>query len=165
MIEIRLGQGSGEFRESLAEENQPMIPVFFCLGMQSMENENILIIEDDEDTGLYLKFFIGKKFQIYLFSSTDFYFKYNDSIGCSLIILDLSIRNKIDGEQIIKKIKSFKELKNLPLICISAQTSAQEKERTMSLGADEFLLKPVTNEKLMKVITNLLARTEKADLK
>lgn len=154
-IEIRLGQGSGEFRESLALENLPMIPILFNRD-NNMEEEKIIIIEDDEDTKLYLKFFIGKKFQIDLFTSDEFYSKHNESSFGDLIILDLSIKNKIDGEQIITKIRSSVLYKSIPLICISAQRSEQERGKVIALGADEFLLKPVANDKLLKVIKELL---------
>ncbi len=130
-----------------------------------MEKEKILIIEDDEDTKLYLKYFIGKKFYVYLYNSSDFYYKFNESVNYDLIILDLSIKNKIEGEQVIKKIKSSENLRKISLICISAQTSLEEKENVIALGADEFMLKPVANEKLMEAILTHLYKAAKANHK
>ena len=130
-----------------------------------MEKEKILIIEDDEDTRLYLTYFIGKKFYIHLYNSSDFYYKFNESVNYDLIILDLSIKNKIEGEQIIKKIKSSESFRKIPLICISAQTSLEEKENILALGADEFMLKPVANEKLMKAILAHLYKAAKTNHK
>ena len=118
--------------------------------------EKIIIIEDDEDTRLYFKFFIGNKFQVDLFTSSEFYsMPYESSFG-DLIILDLSIKNKINGELMITKIRNSVLYKSIPLVCISAQRSEQEKGKLIALGADEFLLKPVANDKLLKVIKELL---------
>ncbi len=122
-----------------------------------MEKEKILIIEDDEDTRMYLEFFIGKSFQIFIYNSSDFFNKFNDSLSCDLIVLDVSIKNQVNSDVLIKKIKTSRSLKNLPLICLSAQTSEHVRERALELGADEFLIKPVANNKLLKILEEYLS--------
>ncbi len=126
-----------------------------------MENEKILIIEDDEDTRMYLKFFIGKKFQINIYSTREFYSGGNIQVPVNLIIFDISIKNKVSGEQVIKKIKANNRLNHLPLVCLSALTSDQEREKILALGANEFLIKPIANDKLLEVIEMLLTENQR----
>ncbi len=71
-----------------------------------------------------------------------------------IIITDLMMP-EMDGFELCKVLKKDPELKHIPLIVVSALSSAKNKEQLLSLGADDYLQKPFEP-------AELVARAEKA---
>jgi CheY-like chemotaxis protein len=75
----------------------------------------------------------------------------------SLILTDLRFPD-ISGIEICQYIKQDPELRNIPVIVSSA--SDMEEEEVYQAGADLFLLKPVSSQKLLTHVQNLLQKTK-----
>ena len=58
-----------------------------------------------------------------------------------LILLDLGMP-KMDGYQMIAELRSDEELKDIPIVVISAWTAATHRDRAKAAGADGFITKP-----------------------
>ena len=73
----------------------------------------------------------------------------------NLVITDLSMP-KMDGFELLRKIKSDEALKSIPVIVFSANATAEYEKRSKALGAAAFLSKPTPVEKLLEHIeTNI----------
>ena len=57
-----------------------------------------------------------------------------------LILLDI-VLPKMDGFEILKKIKGDSKLKNIPIVLLTNLGQKNEIEKGMSLGADEYIIK------------------------
>ena len=66
-----------------------------------------------------------------------------------LILLDIEMPN-MDGAEFLKHYIQNKELKKAPIIAVSSNDL--RKKEILSLGADAFLMKPVTKEKFFDAI-------------
>lgn len=128
---------------------------------------NILLIEDNPDhVELIVKELKNHKLmnRIYVTedgqSALDFLFrsgKYKDPENAprpGLILLDLKLP-KVDGIEVLKRIKSDPDLKVIPVIVLT--TSAREKDIDMSYknGADSYIVKPVKFQKFSDVINKI----------
>jgi len=71
-----------------------------------------------------------------------------------LILLDLCLP-EMEGSEVVKKIKSHKELKRIPIILFAA-TSAHIVETVKECGADDYCIKPFDAKKLLKKLELLL---------
>jgi len=77
-----------------------------------------------------------------------------------LIITELILR-KINGFDLIKKIKKTKKLKNIPIVICSSLNQQEDIDEVLELGATKFLskqvysLKEVTKEVLEILISNI----------
>ena len=60
-----------------------------------------------------------------------------------LILLDLALPRK-DGWTVAAELKSDMITKSIPIIAISAHTTAEAKERAFKAGCDSFIPKPFT---------------------
>lgn len=70
-----------------------------------------------------------------------------------IILIDLWMPGA-DGEEVVRKLKSQKETKKIPIIVISALADAEK--RAQDAGADDFLPKPFNiQDLLLKVKNNL----------
>ncbi len=71
----------------------------------------------------------------------------------SAIILDIRLP-KLDGWQVLAELKSTPGLSNIPVVIVSVE---EERARGYSLGAVEYLVKPVDPQRLMTVVQQAIA--------
>ena len=122
-------------------------------------NKKILSVEDDElfldslsakFAGLGCNFIPAK-------NSTEV-FKVLEKEKPDIIILDMMLPGGMDGFAILKKIKSDKEFKNIPVIILSNLTDAMEVQMGMKLGAFMYLTKSsVTLDEVVDNVKSVLS--------
>jgi len=71
-----------------------------------------------------------------------------------MILLDLNMPRK-DGREALKEIKDDAELRDIPVIVFTTSKAEEDIYRSYHLGSNSFITKPVTFEKLIKVISAL----------
>lgn len=75
----------------------------------------------------------------------------------NLILLDLMLPN-VDGFEICKRIR---EVKNVPIIMVSAKKDDIDKIRGLGFGADDYITKPFSPSELVARVKAHLARYER----
>ena len=73
-----------------------------------------------------------------------------------LVLTDIRMP-RMDGLEFIRKVRSELNEHALPIIIISTKGEEADIQRGMTLGANEYLLKPISTIRLKEVITKLLA--------
>jgi len=120
----------------------------------------ILLIEDDmDDVELLQETFNnikadykmkvindGDRAVDYVLSSTE----YPD-----IIVMDLNLP-KVHGKEILKQIKTHELYKRIPVIVLTTSSSADDKNYTLGLGADDYLIKPTSSKGLIHVAETIL---------
>ncbi len=71
-----------------------------------------------------------------------------------LILLDLNMPG-MDGRQMLKEIKSIPHLRAIPVVILTTSKEEQDILRTYNLGANSYITKPVTFQKLVEVVKSL----------
>lgn len=71
-----------------------------------------------------------------------------------LILLDLNMPRK-DGRQALAEIKSDPELRRIPVVVLTTSKTEEDILRTYDLGANSFITKPVTFERLVEIVRTL----------
>ena len=71
-----------------------------------------------------------------------------------LILLDLNMPRK-DGREALKEIKSYPDLRQIPIVVMTASKAEEDILRTYDLGVNSFITKPVTFEGLVEVVKEL----------
>jgi two-component system response regulator ResD len=72
-----------------------------------------------------------------------------------LIILDIMMPD-MDGWEVCQKIR---ETKDTPILMLTARTDTKDKVKGLTLGADDYLVKPFDSEELMARVFALLRRS------
>ncbi len=75
-----------------------------------------------------------------------------------LILTDL-VMPKMDGFELIRKLRKFSEFKDLPIIAISASVFELGPQHSMEAGSNDFLVKPIRAEVLLDKIREHLGLT------
>jgi len=69
-----------------------------------------------------------------------------------LILLDLNLP-RVDGREVLSRIKTDPELKRIPVIVLTTSTREEDVVRSYDLGVNTFISKPVRFEDFIKVVT------------
>lgn len=72
-----------------------------------------------------------------------------------LVITDINMPD-INGLELVSFIKGNEQYKSIPLFIISTEGSERDREKGLSLGADAYLVKPFSPEKLQELVHRFL---------
>ncbi len=76
-----------------------------------------------------------------------------------LLLLDMSLPVK-DGWQVASEMKADSELNHIPIIALTAHAMADDRQRALQAGCDDYDTKPVDLPRLLSKIERLLGRVE-----
>ena len=118
----------------------------------------VMVIEDEEALGLMLKYNLQK----------DWYEVIVEPRGAkalgeverhapSVIILDWMLP-EISGVEICKLIRSKPDIKNIPIIMLTAKGEEEDKIKGLSAGADDYVTKPFSVPELMARVKTQMRR-------
>ena len=72
-----------------------------------------------------------------------------------LVLLDLRLPG-LDGRVVLEQLKSEPELSSIPVIVFTASAAPQERDRLLSMGAVDYLVKPMSVGNLRKAVAAVL---------
>jgi CheY-like chemotaxis protein len=75
--------------------------------------------------------------------------------------MDMSLP-KIDGWEATRQIKSSEQTKHIPVIALTAHAMAEDREKSLQAGCDEYDTKPIELPRLLEKIEALLKRAKSA---
>ena len=78
-----------------------------------------------------------------------------DETKPDLIILDINMPD-MDGYELLEIIKSKQECANIPIIFLTAESDAESKEKSFSMGATDYIMKPFGPKILRRRIDEIL---------
>jgi CheY-like chemotaxis protein len=76
-----------------------------------------------------------------------------------IILMDLSLP-VLDGWQATRQIKAAPDTKHIPVIALTANAMAGDREKALAAGCDDYDTKPVELPRLLGKINALAGRTE-----
>ncbi|HEX8313567.1 MAG TPA: response regulator [Flavisolibacter sp.] len=121
---------------------------------------SIVIVDDDADDREIIRdaFENTMEEQEYVFIENgdrllEYLQQQNDAIP-SLIMLDLNMPGK-DGRETLKDIKTDKRFQHIPTIVFTTSSSHRDKQTVYDLGANCFITKPDTFNKLIELTTSI----------
>ncbi|WAC41845.1 response regulator [Pedobacter sp. SL55] len=119
--------------------------------------KKILIIDDDSRNIFALKAVLtAKKYKCLAANGAEEGFaiiKQNHDIG--VVLLDMMMPD-LDGYQAMAKMREDEQLKDLPVIAVTAQAMLGDKERCIAAGAAGYISKPVNVEELVKLLNKYI---------
>lgn len=118
----------------------------------------ILIVEDEESIADLEKDYLELSgFEVEIENTGDVGLKRALEEDFDLFVLDLMLPG-VDGFEICRKVR---EVKNTPIIMVSAKKDDIDKIRGLGLGADDYMTKPFSPSELVARVKAHLARYER----
>ena len=115
--------------------------------------KKVLVIDDDDGTLEALRAILEyAEYEVVALSDANHIVDKVSKIGPQVILLDLLLSGK-DGRQIAQELKRSEQVKQIPIIMLSAHPSAEA--ASIEGGADDFLAKPFDMNELLAKIKQL----------
>lgn len=128
-----------------------------------MENNivEILLVEDNlDDAGLTIRALKKYNLANNLLHLKDgeeaLNYLYDPNINTmpKLILLDLKMP-KVDGLDVLKKLKSDEDKKSIPIVVLTSSKEEQDLVKSYKLGVNAYVVKPVQFDSFMKAVADL----------
>jgi two-component system, cell cycle response regulator DivK len=115
----------------------------------------ILYVEDNDDNAYMLKNRLSRAgFTVIVATNGAQGIAMASSEQPDLILMDITLPD-IDGEEATRRIKAVPATKRIPVIALTANAMAGDKEKALAAGCDEFDTKPVDMPRLLEKIAAL----------
>lgn len=123
--------------------------------------EKILIVDDEKDIRDLVKFNLkAEGYHTLTAGNGDEALEKVRSSKPDLVILDIMLPGK-DGWQVLREMRGEKELQNIPVIFLTAKDSEIDEIVGLELGADDYIIKPISMRKLTARVKTVLRKTRK----
>ncbi len=143
-----------DFRRFLEEYEMPVDPSFF-----ERFQERILVVDDDAAVvELFRRMLVRDGSAHRLVETAADGFEAGRKIATfnpDLVILDLMMPG-LDGFSVCERVKSDPETEHIKVLVVTGFGTEEKIERAFQLGADAYLLKPLSPEQLLERVERLL---------
>jgi len=132
--------------------------------LQQFSNARVLIVDDNAANVALLRAVLSRAGLTKLESVTDSsvaLMRYDD-LQPDLVLLDLHMP-RVDGYTLLAELRERAGATYLPVVVLTADTTRQAVHRALSLGARDFLTKPIDAQELTLRVRNLLETRELHD--
>lgn len=128
--------------------------------------KNTIVIVDDDDgirelVGDLLEF---ENFRVIKCADTDDGYKKILQYKPDLIFLDIKMP-QIGGVELCRIIRQTPSVKHIPIIMLTVESTENDKVTGLSVGADDYITKPFSNQELLARVKAILRRTKRTEEK
>lgn len=125
-----------------------------------MHNSKILVVDDSSTNIVLLEAILnGQGYQIETAQSVKEAYQIIRKENIHLILLDL-LMPKISGYDFLKEIKGNENTKNIPVVIVSAVGDPENKKKSIELGANDFINKPIDIQEFLDKVESILKKKE-----
>lgn len=121
----------------------------------AVEKKNILVVDDEKEIAELIEIHLmSQDYNVTKAKNGVEALKMLDENHFDLVLLDVMMP-KMDGKETLKKIR---EKNNVPVIMVTAKTSEKDKVEGLTLGADDYVTKPIKPLELIARVKAQLRR-------
>ena len=128
--------------------------------MKKNQTSRILVVDDSSTNIVLLEAILnGQGYQIETAQSVKEAYQIIKKETVNLILLDL-LMPRISGYDFLKEIKSNQSTKDIPVIIVSAVGDAENRKKSIELGALDFINKPIDIQYFIEKIDTILRKRQ-----
>jgi PAS domain S-box-containing protein len=114
----------------------------------------ILLVEDDGLNQMTIKRFIEPRYRSIIVDSSEDALEILKTNNIDLILMDISIKGKMDGLEFTRMLKNSNEYSKIPVIAVTAHAFEKDRQASLEAGCDSYLSKPFSRGSLLGLIDN-----------
>ena len=119
-------------------------------------SRKILVVEDNDRNRRLLKVLLkANEYEVIEATTGEEAMNYLDGQKPDLILMDIQLPNT-DGLVLTKEIKSKTEMKDIPIVAVTAYAMKGDRERILESGCDAYISKPIDTRELILLIADIL---------
>jgi CheY-like chemotaxis protein len=122
------------------------------------EKMKLLILDDDEISRYYVSYVYKKTASVDAVEDAESAIKKASEIVYDVILLDIGLRGKLNGIDVLKEIRKLPDYEKVPIIAFTAFAMAGDREKFLSEGFNDYISKPFTKEELFALVDKNLQK-------
>jgi len=110
--------------------------------------KRVALVEDNPDNRLLVRVILEPLYQVTEYESG---FAALDGLRQQrpdLVLLDMSLP-EMDGAEVLRKIREDTNLRDLPIIALTAHAMSGDREKFLAQGFNDYVAKPILDENLL----------------
>ena len=121
-----------------------------------MRQRPVLIVEDNEDAAVIIRTALEHAgYRVMDVRNGAEALSLLSSVRPSVVLLDVVLPG-MDGWQVLERLRAQADLKDVPVICVTANALRESRDRALALGCAAYLTKPVEPFRLVKEVGRIL---------
>lgn len=114
--------------------------------------KKILIVDDQPDIRRLINLTLGKRYEIIEASDGSSALETVGNQKPDALILDVMMPGKIDGLEVLRRVKGSPRTQDIFVIMVTAKGQAVDLDSAIQAGADGYLIKPFSPLQLMSML-------------
>jgi tubulin-specific chaperone A len=125
-----------------------------------LKGKTVLVVDDDSRNILSLTHLLEDHgVRVFEAENGKEALKWLEGGGAADIILMDMMMPEMDGYEATRRIRQNQKLKGIPIVALTARAMKGERERCLEAGCDDYLSKPIENDKLISLLRVWLYRS------
>jgi CheY-like chemotaxis protein len=121
-------------------------------------SKRILVVDDDEMVLMALEELLKPEgYEVHAFSSGTEALKKLDEDGFDLLMMDV-IMPEMDGFELCRRVRQKEKYKEVPIVFLTAKSRDEDRAKGLEVGANLFLSKPISPDKLIEIVGSALGQ-------
>ncbi|GAB4489607.1 MAG: hypothetical protein Fur0016_06980 [Anaerolineales bacterium] len=124
-------------------------------------NENlgtILYVEDDPNNRTLIRRILGAEgYTVYEAANASIAMETLKTLKPDLILMDINMP-EVDGYTLTTRIRAIPEMKNVPIVALTANVMKGDMERSLQAGCDGYIQKPIDIDTIAAQVQRFMKR-------
>ncbi|HET7436480.1 MAG TPA: EAL domain-containing response regulator [Thermoanaerobaculia bacterium] len=118
----------------------------------------ILVLDDDENVGTFIRAALpDTSYRVVWRANVAAAIAAADEEKPDLAIVDIGLDGDGTGWDLLRHIRASSSRANVPVVMLTGSTDTLNRERSLRLGADRYLLKPIKPDTLRRIVSEMLS--------
>jgi CheY-like chemotaxis protein/HPt (histidine-containing phosphotransfer) domain-containing protein len=110
--------------------------------------KKIAVVEDNPDNRLLVRVILDPVYEVSEYETGFAALEGLQNEKPDLVLLDISLP-EMDGAEVLRRIRADANLKNLPVIALTAHAMSGDREKYLQTGFDDYVTKPIVDENVL----------------
>jgi EAL domain-containing protein (putative c-di-GMP-specific phosphodiesterase class I)/DNA-binding response OmpR family regulator len=118
----------------------------------------ILVVDDDHDIGAYVRATLGESsYRVLWCGDVAGAVRTIDEETPDLALIDITLSGDESGWDVLRHMRASRATEQTPTVMLTGSSDTVDREKSLRMGADRYLIKPVRPETLRRVVGEMLA--------
>lgn len=148
----------------IPEDSSDLEPIVFTVSPPEGKNKfQLLLAEDNPYFQQYIRIILHDYFDIHICSNGQEALEYLRQQDLPDVLITDLMMPELDGLQLLRHIRNNPAWADLPVLMLTARSLRQDQKQAITLGVDDYIIKPFLEDELFASLNNLLERKHSRD--
>jgi len=118
----------------------------------------VLVLDDDPNVGAFVRATLPEEtYRVVWRPTADAAIRAADEEPPDVAVVDIGLSADGSGFDLLKHLRAESDTEHVPVVMLTGSSDTLDRQRSLKMGADRYLIKPVRPETLRRVLAEMLA--------